>query len=83
MCLICIEFNKGKMTIDEGFRNLTEMEPSLTKEHVSEVTVMLNNAGIDELIKDFNMEDLSDLEFNFEYDGDYRDNPWYDSGLSI
>lgn len=38
MCLICVEFEKGKLTVTEGFRNLREMENSIPKEHFEEVT---------------------------------------------
>ena len=41
MCLICIEFQKGKMTVEEGWRNLSEMEDTIPKEHRTEVEEML------------------------------------------
>jgi hypothetical protein len=33
MCLICIEYPKGKLTPLEGLRNLEEMRPQLEEEH--------------------------------------------------
>ena len=44
MCLICIEWEKGKLTVTEGFRNLREMENSIPKEHFEEVTNNLYKA---------------------------------------
>lgn len=46
MCLICIEFQKEKMTIFEARRALTEMVRSdhLDDEHVKEVEQMLDEA---------------------------------------
>jgi hypothetical protein len=41
MCLICIEFQKGKMTVEEGWRNLSEMEGTMKPQHVEEVEEML------------------------------------------
>ena len=44
MCLICIEFQKEKMTIKEARRALGEMIVGLEDEHVVEVEKMLQNA---------------------------------------
>tara|TARA_B100000427_G_C15218751_1_gene467980 strand:- start:340 stop:543 length:204 start_codon:yes stop_codon:yes gene_type:complete len=41
MCLICVEYEKGKLTIKEAYRNLGEMSESITPEHVQEVETML------------------------------------------
>ena len=37
MCLICIEYAKEKMTIDEAYRALGEMKNELDKEHFKEI----------------------------------------------
>ena len=37
MCLICIEMQKGTLTIPEARRNFTEMESSLDPEHREEL----------------------------------------------
>lgn len=44
MCLICVEFQKGKMTIDEGWKNLSEMRETIEEEHITEVEEMLWDA---------------------------------------
>ncbi len=44
MCLICIEFQKDKMTIREARRALGEMIIGLEDEHVDEVEKMLKDA---------------------------------------
>ena len=33
MCIICVEFQSGKLRLDEARRNLREMAPSLGEEH--------------------------------------------------
>jgi len=37
MCLICIEYPKGKLTPIEGLQNLEEMKPKLEEKHYNEV----------------------------------------------
>ena len=37
MCLICIEYEKGKLLANEGLRNLEEMKPQLEEKHYTEV----------------------------------------------
>tara|TARA_X000000950_G_scaffold167249_1_gene204230 strand:+ start:3145 stop:3345 length:201 start_codon:yes stop_codon:yes gene_type:complete len=46
MCIICVEFEKEKMTTREARRALSEMvmTESLDKEHAKEVEHMLNKA---------------------------------------
>ena len=41
MCLICVEFQKQKMTIRDAQRALREMSTQLEPEHVKEVKEML------------------------------------------
>ena len=43
MCLICIEFEKGKLKIGEAVRNYGEMKETLSKEHQKEVENKLFN----------------------------------------
>ena len=33
MCLICVEYEKGKLLVSEGLRNLEEMKPQLEEKH--------------------------------------------------
>ena len=37
MCIICVEYAKGKMTPDEGLRALREVRETLEPEHGTEV----------------------------------------------
>ena len=41
MCLVCIEYEKGKLTIKEGIRNIGEMRESVGEKHYNEVYNML------------------------------------------
>ena len=41
MCIVCVEYAKGKMTPDEGLRAVGEMAPTMDDEHFEEVTKML------------------------------------------
>lgn len=46
MCLICVEFNKGKLSIREAYTNLTEVY-SEEDEHTKDVWRMLVEAELD------------------------------------
>lgn len=48
MCIICVEVQNGKLKRNEAWRNLGEMRPYLTKEHVEEVEDLLWAAWVDE-----------------------------------
>jgi len=41
MCIICVDFNKGSLTIDEAFRNLREMKEVLPDEHYDDVVALI------------------------------------------
>jgi hypothetical protein len=42
MCLICVEFDKGRMTLREARRALPEMSVKLGPKHVAEVEALLD-----------------------------------------
>ncbi|MGO8994895.1 MAG: hypothetical protein ACLQVI_16390 [Polyangiaceae bacterium] len=44
VCIICVEFEKGKMTAKEARRALGEMVPRVGAEHAAEVDRMLGDA---------------------------------------
>ncbi len=44
MCLICVEFQKGRLSIEEGWSNLSEMTEAIGEEHTLEVEEMLWDA---------------------------------------
>ena len=41
MCLICIEYQKGKLTVSEAWQNLQEMQDVIDPEHIDVVLSML------------------------------------------
>jgi len=41
MCIICVDFTKGSLTIDETYRNLKEMKEVLPDEHYDEVVGLI------------------------------------------
>ena len=43
MCIICIEFEQGKLKLGEAVRNYGEMKESLSTEHQKEVEEKLFN----------------------------------------
>ena len=49
MCLICIEFQKGKLTTFEAKRNLREMHTSVGADHVLEALKLIED--VDDLEK--------------------------------
>lgn len=44
MCLICVEFEKNRLTISEARRNLKEMVSTISSQHALEVRTMLQEA---------------------------------------
>lgn len=49
MCLICVEYNLKKLTINEAYRNLQEMKEILPEEHVEEIEKMLEHDTLREI----------------------------------
>ena len=41
MCLICTEYQKGKLTVSEAWQNLQEMQETIDPEHIDVVLSML------------------------------------------
>jgi hypothetical protein len=46
MCLICVEFDKEKLTLKEAWANFGEMAPGMDPIHRKEVTNRLMDAAI-------------------------------------
>ena len=68
MCLICIEFEKNKLKVNEAWRNLQEMKSGMTDEHYDDVVAMLLEALEDEQeIED--KEELDSLLERLENEG--------------
>ena len=59
MCIICIELEKDKLTIEEARRNLGEMWSSLD-EHAEEVVAFINEKEIEKMLKEYS-EELDDI----------------------
>jgi len=59
MCIICIELEKDKLTIEEARRNLGEMWSSLD-DHAQEVVAFINEKEIEEMLKEYSKE-LDDI----------------------
>jgi len=61
MCVLCLDFKLGKLSIEEAFQNLDEMESVMSDEHYDEVTSMLNDAieiqALNEMASDNSFED--------------------------
>lgn len=51
MCLICVEWEKGKLTLDEALRNYRELATTLDPGHADELADKLQVA-IEEYLKD-------------------------------
>ena len=41
MCLICVEYQKGKLMVNEAWNNLNEMQAAIDPEHIDVVLSML------------------------------------------
>lgn len=52
MCLLCIEFQKQRMTVKEGWRAYGEMKEAMEPSHAAEVKKMLEEAEKEEDDKD-------------------------------
>ncbi|OUW11043.1 MAG: hypothetical protein CBD26_03905 [Candidatus Pelagibacter sp. TMED166] len=57
MCIICLEIEKNRLTIQEARRNFGEMSVSLG-EHAEEVEEILSRLEIDEMLQEY----LKDIE---------------------
>jgi len=44
MCLVCVEFNAGRLTLNEAWRNLREMYETLDDDHREEALSLLYSA---------------------------------------
>tara|TARA_R110000796_G_scaffold156667_1_gene273423 strand:- start:223 stop:423 length:201 start_codon:yes stop_codon:yes gene_type:complete len=58
MCLVCIEYEKEKLTIKEGIRNIGEMRENVGEKHYDEVYNMLT----EDLLK---QQELNDYWSNY------------------
>ena len=62
MCLICVDIGKDKMTVEEGYRALTEMQAGMESEHIEEVEDLLYQKTAQEWFDLENWDELDSLE---------------------
>ncbi len=60
MCIICLEIEKNRLTIQEARRNFGEMSVSLG-EHAKEVEEILSRLEIDEMLQEY-LKDIEELD---------------------
>ncbi len=53
MCLVCIEYAKQKLTIEEGISNITEMKQEVGEEHFLEVYNQLHDDLVDRNLEEY------------------------------
>ena len=61
MCIICVEFEMSRLTIEEARRNLSEMAESLDPEHVEEIEKALDEKEIEQMDEEEFREKYDDL----------------------
>ena len=68
MCLICIEYEKGKLKINEALRNLEEMKETVGEKHYEETRTFLDEESLNEYwgIPYFG-RDMDEYSFDEEY----------------
>lgn len=59
MCIICIDFEKEKLSLSEAWRNYTELAETLSPKHATEVEDMLWSSAFD---RSENYDDFVALE---------------------
>ena len=53
MCIICVEYQKQKLTVKEALRNLLEMKPQIDETHYQEVYNKLNDDQDEMLLEEW------------------------------
>ena len=61
MCIICVEFEMSKLTIEEARRNLAEMSSVLDAEHVEEIERVLDEKEIEQMDDDEFREEFKEV----------------------
>ena len=51
MCIICIDLEKERLTVQEAWRNLGEMKNSIDPEHYEELKDEISKLLVDEYVK--------------------------------
>lgn len=61
MCIICVEFEMSRLTIEEARRNLAEMASVLDPEHVEEIERVLDEKEIEQMDDDEFREEFKEV----------------------
>ena len=61
MCIICVEFEMSKLTIEEARRNLAEMSSVLDPEHVEEIERVLDEKELEQMDDDEFREEFKEV----------------------
>lgn len=61
MCIICVEFEMSRLTIEEARRNLAEMSSALDPEHVEEIERVLDEKEIEQMDDDEFRDEFEDI----------------------
>ena len=77
MCIICVQYQQNKLTLQEAKNNLLEMTEVIGEDHAEEVRVMLSKDDVESVQLDFfgtlfpQNEDYRDYDDYYDYDDDY------------
>ena len=63
MCIICLEMEKNRLTIEEARRNFGEMSVSLG-DHAEEVEEMLSKLEIEQMLQQY-LKDIEELNHDY------------------
>ena len=63
MCIICLEMEKNRLTIEEARRNFGEMSVSLG-DHAEEVEEMLSKLEIEQMLQQY-LKDIEELDCDY------------------
>ena len=63
MCLICVDIQKDKMTVDDGYRALAEMQEGMEPGHAEEVEDLLWQRSVQEWYEVDSWEEFDSLEY--------------------
>jgi hypothetical protein len=75
MCIICVEFEQGKLKLGEAVRNYGEMKESLSVEHQKEMEEKLfNNFS-------FYPNQYDNYDFGRDIDAGFDDECWEKTGF--
>tara|TARA_Y100001970_G_scaffold60009_3_gene76443 strand:- start:11428 stop:11682 length:255 start_codon:yes stop_codon:yes gene_type:complete len=82
MCLVCIEYEKGKLKINEALRNIEEMKEVVGQEHYDETMAFLTQELLKEQWSEYDFgRDIEDSLFEYDFHSGDDDDPWEETGF--